>query len=131
MDWGLQAVKPEDSYDPEIELDIKQEAAKRFLRSLKQNRDRSVLELRRRKQDREQYLAGVRQRMTSSTISLVDPNHRQRNFQAIEDVGDAVWEHVGVLVGVLCGVGGEELERFNYIALCTRNCSIFNFYTIL
>ena len=60
--WGLQALKPEDSYDPEIELDIQQEAAKRFLRSLKQNRDRSVLEVRRRKRDREEYLAGVRRR---------------------------------------------------------------------
>ena len=59
IDWGLQALKPEDSYDPEIELDIQQEAAKRFLRSLKQNRDRSVLEVRRRKRDREEYLAGV------------------------------------------------------------------------
>ena len=45
IDWGLQALKPEDSYDPEIELDVQQEAAKRFLRSLKQNRDRSVLEV--------------------------------------------------------------------------------------
>ena len=52
IDWGLQALKPEDSYDPEIELDIQQEAAKRFLWSLKQNRDRSVLEVRRRKQDK-------------------------------------------------------------------------------
>ena len=36
--------------------------AKRFLRSLKQNRDHSVLEVRRRKRDREDYLAEVRWR---------------------------------------------------------------------
>ena len=46
IDWGLQALKPEDSYDPEIELDIQQEAAKRPSR----------------KRDREEYLAGVRRR---------------------------------------------------------------------
>ena len=62
IDWGLQALKPEDSYDPEIKLDIQQEVAKQFLRSLKQNRDRSVVEVRSRKRDREEYLAGVRRR---------------------------------------------------------------------
>ena len=45
IDWGLQALKQENSYDPEIELDIQQEAAK-------QNRDRSVVEVRGRKRDR-------------------------------------------------------------------------------
>ena len=64
IDWGLQALKPEDSYDPEIELEIQQKSKRflRFLRSLKQNRDRSVLEVRRRKRDQEQYLTGVRRR---------------------------------------------------------------------
>ena len=62
IDWGLQALKPEDSYDPEIELDIQQVAAKRLLRSLKENRDRSVLEVRHRKWNREEYLAEVGRR---------------------------------------------------------------------
>ena len=109
IDWGLQALKPEDSYDPEIELDIQQEAAKRFLRSLKQNRDRSVLEVRRRI-GRSTWLECVGA-TTSSTIILVDPNLRERHFRAVEEAGDAVGEHVGVLVGVLCGELGEELER--------------------
>ena len=60
--WGLQALKPEDSFDPEIEQEIHQETAKQFLRLLKQNRDRSVLEVHRRKRDREEYLTGVRRR---------------------------------------------------------------------
>ena len=62
LDWGLQAVKPKDCYDPEIELEIQQEAAKRFLRALQQNRDRSVLEVRHRKRDMADYLAGLRRR---------------------------------------------------------------------
>ena len=52
IDWGLQALKPEDSYDPEIEQDIQEEAAKQFLRFLKQNRYRSVVKVCGRKRDR-------------------------------------------------------------------------------
>ena len=111
IDWELQALKPEDSYDPEIELDIQQEAAKWFLRSLKQNRDRSVLEVRRRKRDREEYLAGVRLRNDIFHNHFGGPQPQERHFQAIEEAWDAVGEHVGVLVGVLCGELGEELER--------------------
>ena len=69
LDWGLHAVKSKDCYDPEIEPKIQQEAAKRFLRALRQNCNQSVLEVCRRKRDRADCLAGLRGRNTANTLA--------------------------------------------------------------
>ena len=101
IEWGLQALKPKDSHDPEIELKIQQEVVKQFLRSLPQNRDRSVVEVRHRKRDREEYLAGVRPRNNIYYHHLLggERGGEQAGEQVREQVGEQVGEQVRELGG--------------------------------